>query len=220
MRERRDGGRWVGLFMALGLLFANHTYGDAPSSAWGTSATTSAEAPDGLGPVKFEMSAAQVKELCKGEWKPLPVESWALLPSSSGTFHCTRLPMKLGFGGYTLFLGFCPKDKLCVIELRKGLTSWSDPVIAHVRGALSTKYGRTTPQRDIKSRAWHVWEFPKRNKAGLASRIALEVSPERQLHLYYFSERAAFASTSRAKSGLQPLNQLREPIESKETQAY
>lgn len=147
---------------------------------------TKAQPPTGLGPLEFDMSAARVKALCKGEWDP-PKPTGGLL--REWTAHCSELPLNLGFKGYEASLYFY-ENRLVSVTITKsvGRTEGTAP-FARVRSALSEKYGmvpdrtedyRRSDDRRLQELAsgWdslYQWRFRRTGVGGEAAKIELVV---------------------------------------------
>jgi hypothetical protein len=99
---------------------------------------TEAKPPKGLGPIKFDMTPAQVKRLCKDGWEP-PKQADNLLRER--TARCHGLPMNLGFEDYEVTFHFY-QNRLVAVALMKSLADEPGPgPFTRARSTLGAKYG-------------------------------------------------------------------------------
>jgi len=99
---------------------------------------TEAQPPKGLGPIKFDMTPAQVKRLCKDRWEP--AKQAGDLPRER-TARCHGLPTDLGFEDYELTFRFY-RDRLVSVAVMKSLADEAGPSpFTRARSKLGAKYG-------------------------------------------------------------------------------
>ena len=99
---------------------------------------TEAQPPKGLGPIKFDMTPAQVKRLCKDRWEPA---KQAGNLKHERTARCHGLAMDLDFDGYELTFHFY-RNRLVSVALMKSLADEAGPSpFTQARSRLGAKYG-------------------------------------------------------------------------------
>jgi len=156
--------------------------------------------PTGLGPLKFDMSAAQAKKLCQGEWVVQEIDDdWRIHNPTDAYFTCKDMPMKVGFNGYEVGIGFI-KNGLVEISLTKALgriSSFARDPYKHTRDALIRRYGNAPVRRsenEYYKTESYTWSFPLRNNPKRASDVMVHHRKETDeplptMHLRYRSDR-------------------------------
>ncbi len=145
---------------------------------------TDAAAPRGLGPIKFDMSLAQARRLCKGSWEAPRTPA---NPVREQNARCSKLPLDLGFEDYEITFSFY-RNKLVSVALMKQLEN--DPsaeAFLRARSRLHAKYGRVPdrtddyrgsgdPQMERLVEEWgsiYEWRFKRSDVHGEAVQIKL-----------------------------------------------
>jgi hypothetical protein len=99
---------------------------------------TEATPPHGLGPIKFDMTPAQVKRVCTDGWEPPKQVDNRL---RERTARCQGLPMDLGFEDYELTFHFY-RNRLVSVALIKSLGDEPGPSpFTQARSRLGARYG-------------------------------------------------------------------------------